>query len=368
MVSKRLNILNISDLHLGHNKTTTDYIVNNLYTFFIEYGKICKTLDLIIISGDVFDRLLPNNSSDYNIAIEWLSNLSKFCKTNGIKLRILEGTPSHDFRQLSSFNTVLTKLHLEVDFKYYDKISIEYIAEYDMNILYIPDEANETAFETHEEVLSLLKEHNLSKVDMIVMHGQFHYHLPMYTSPVSHIEDDYLQLTDGYILCGHIHNHSRYDRILTPGSFDRMTHNDESRKGGLYIQYSKDFKENIFLENKHAKVYTTLRYNNATLDVIIDDIGKALFPIDSNVRILVNATSNVRDSSDVLRDKFKHINIKIELLDKKVVHKVTHTNTVTEEIHITPANIITLMKKELTNYPLTIEQLNTCITEIENVL
>ncbi len=368
MLAKILNILVLSDIHFGHNRTTTGFIIDNLYSFFNTYKKILQNLDLLIIPGDIFERLLTTNSLDYNLAMEWLSNLSKYCELNNIKLRILEGTPSHDFKQISSFNTILDKLSIDIDFKYADKLSIEFIEEYNMNILYIPDEANETAAETYIEIIELMKEHNLSKVDLVVMHGQFHFHLPMFNSPVSHSEQDIMQLTDNYIVCGHIHSHSVYKNILTPGSFDRLKHNEEEKKGGLLISLNNGINEYLFLENKTAKIYKTLQYTTDTLDVVINDIQMNKFPNGSEIRIRINRETNLKDSLDLLKHKFKHINIKIEYTDTVTdEHKLIITYE-TDEIHITDSNIIPLIQKELINTNMKPDLEKILLEELEKVV
>jgi DNA repair exonuclease SbcCD nuclease subunit len=103
-----VNILNLSDIHLGHDKNKTEDIILNLRRFFKTYNSKLKTLDLLTISGDIFDKLLTTNSADYHLAYEWLTELVLLCKRYGIKLRILEGTPSHDWQQAQP-------LHLDQD-------------------------------------------------------------------------------------------------------------------------------------------------------------------------------------------------------------------------------------------------------------
>jgi len=345
---QKVKMLDLSDIHLGHNKTTTEEIVDHLYQFFQKYDKVLYDIDILMISGDIFDRLLPNNSKEYQLAVEWLSNVAKYCKTNNIKLRILEGTPSHDFKQLKTFNTVLTKLNIEVDFKYFDKIHIEYMEDLGIHILYIPDEINETAEETWEEVQSLLHSLELTQVDFTIIHGQFHYHLPMFTSPVSHRESDYLSITKHYVVCGHIHNHSAYDRILTPGSFDRLTHNEEEKKGGLLIYVNGAVREYLFLENTLAKVYKTLHYQNITIEELMKDIRSLKLPPKSRLRIRVKAGSELKKSVDILRNTFKQYHIDIEYTDKKEEkeQKVLFLEK-QEAFSITKDNLIPLMKEEI---------------------
>ncbi len=367
-MKNKINILNISDLHLGHNNTKTDFIIDNLYSYFTKYTNILKDLDIIIISGDVFERLLPNNSSDYNDAIAWLSTLSKYCKAHSIKLRILEGTPSHDFKQLKSFYTILQKLNIDIDFKYFDKLTIEFITDLNLSVLYIPDEINETAKETYDEVLSLLKENRINKVDLTVMHGQFQYHLPMITTPVSHIEDDYLKITKSFILCGHIHTSSIYDRILVPGSFDRLSQGQEEKKGGFFISLNNGINEYVFLENTHAKIYTTLYLKNDDIDDIIKMISKKKYPTGSEIRIRINKETDLKNSLDILVSKFTHIKIKIEYNDTSDIQKTNRVIYDTDEISITKDNIKKLITKELNNMDIENKYFNILLTELDNVI
>ena len=194
-----LNALCLSDIHLGNNVNTTEEIVINLKKFFAKHNKLIKQCKIIFLAGDVYDKLLVNGSRSFIVSLEWLTWLAMYCKQHDIKLRILEGTPSHDWRQVSVLNTTLRELKIDIDFKYIDTLAIEYMPEYDINILYIPDEYKHVASETFEEVQELLKSHGLTKVDLIIMHGQFHHQLPMITLDSSHNEDDYINICKHYI-------------------------------------------------------------------------------------------------------------------------------------------------------------------------
>ena len=99
----------------------------------------------ISLAGDVFDTLLELNSDDVREIKYWVSSLLKFCAAHDITLRVLEGTPSHDWTQSSTFITTANILNLDnLDLKYIDKVEIEYIEKYNIHVLYIPDEINPT--------------------------------------------------------------------------------------------------------------------------------------------------------------------------------------------------------------------------------
>ena len=84
-----------SDVHLGHPRTTTEEIIDHLNAFFNDFTNFTD-LDAIFIAGDLFDRLLDNHSDEYHRIVIWCAKLLQFCVKHNIKLRVLEGTPSHD--------------------------------------------------------------------------------------------------------------------------------------------------------------------------------------------------------------------------------------------------------------------------------
>ena len=60
-------------------------------------------------------------------------------KPYNIILRILEGTPSHDWKQSKLFIHLNDLTKAGTDVKYIDSLSIEYIDKFGINVLY-PDE------------------------------------------------------------------------------------------------------------------------------------------------------------------------------------------------------------------------------------
>ena len=101
----KIKYMVVSDIHFGSNKNKTTNIANNLLNYLYVNVKIIKDLDVFILAGDVYDRLLSMASLDNIIAMECLTKLCMFCKLHNIKLRILEGTPSHDNKQCKVFST-----------------------------------------------------------------------------------------------------------------------------------------------------------------------------------------------------------------------------------------------------------------------
>lgn len=369
MNKKEINYLVLSDIHLGHNTNKTKDIVNNLRTYFMENYKIFHKLDMIIIAGDIFDKLLLNNSENYILATEWLTELIMYCKKHNIILRILEGTPSHDWKQAKVLTTILEKLNVELDYKYIDTLYIEDNSKLGITILYIPDEYKHNAKDTYNDVLKLLKKNNLLEVDIAIIHGQFHYQLPMVKLDSSHTEDDYLNIVKHYISVGHIHTSSIYNRILAQGSFDRLAHNEEEDKGGMLITITNNGNDSYrFIKNKHSKIYKTFDYGDKDLEYILKDLDKKLnkYPIGSNIRILSNQYELLNKNMLEFSKRYKGYNfkltkpkeevIKVNLLDKKV-------NILC--FPITRENIVYLLEVELAKHNFTQEEHNIFLTELE---
>ena len=339
----------LSDIHLGHNRTNTSYIVNNLNALFKKYEKEIKGVDIIFISGDVYDRLLQVNSPDSNLAYDWLTTLLKFCSTNNIKLRILEGTPSHDWKQVKLLYNIINKFNIDVDFKYFETIEIEFIRirEFELSVLYIPDEIYDNAERIWEEVTNKLEEHNLDKVDLIIMHGAFKYQLPIKNLDFLHDETRYINITEYLINIGHVHNHSIFNKILCPGSFDRLTFADENdKKGGWLITLYENGKvAKKFLENKTAMVFKTI--DLTTNEKQIEKILKTI-PSYSNIRLLVNKEDSIKNLVKELQFNFP--NHRFVIKDKNKANE--------KEIKINKNN-----KKELFKFKINKDNIENLIIE-----
>lgn len=360
-MKKLIKYLVLSDLHLGHRTNNTENIVNNLREYIHSNHKLFKTLQIIFIAGDIFDTLLSNNSKEYLLSIEWLTELLLYCKHNNIKLRILEGTPSHDWKQSKTMNTIISKLNIDVDYKYIDTLHIEKMQDLGINVLYVPDEYKHKATETEDDINKLLIENELTQVDITIMHGCFHYQLPMIRLESNHNESYYLSITKYYISVGHIHSFSVYDRILAQGSFDRLAHNEEEDKGGTVITISST-PSFMFIKNELAKVYKTLHYEKYDMTTILSKLKKDInkLPVESNIRIIVNASIHISKNIKVIKDLFKSYVIKIttDTKEKKqVIHRLLENTNMLESIEITPKNLEELLTTEINKHDLSLEQM-----------
>jgi hypothetical protein len=357
-MTERLRYLVLSDVHLGSKNNPTEEIIANLDTFFEDYSpksEHCK-LDIIFIAGDLFDRLLDMDDENTHLIKLWLDRLSRFCSRETISLRILKGTPSHDWNQSSQAETVWKISQTPGDFKYVDTLSIEHMEKHDIHVLYVPDEWASTTQETLEQVKTLMAEMQLKTVDIAIMHGLFNYQLPGVGKTTSkHDELSYLELVKYFINIGHIHTHSTYERILAQGSFDRLTHGEEEPKGAmLMILDPDDGNKFFFLENKKAKMFKTITLKLADVDRCLESIDKQLLkiPINSYIRIKARKDHGVYQAFEELKLRYPlyHLSKKSLEDEEEAVHSEYINDLLGMEyssVQIERSNITTLLFDEI---------------------
>lgn len=291
-----------SDFHLGHPNTTTVEILDNIRRAFPDNEETGR-LDVIFFGGDLFDGLMSLDDPNVDEIMAWMYEFLAMCKRRDIIFRVLEGTPSHDWRQPRLFELINTQQRLDTDFKYVSTLSIEYIERLGIHVLYVPDEWRPDTEDTWKEVLELLREHSLETVDFAVMHGNFSYQLPEVAKAPKHIPERYLDIVTHYILVGHVHFPSRYERILANGSFDRISQGEEHAKGHWRVRVRLNGDDEVvFKENKYAKVYMTIDCRGLTVDEMLKKLEMVReLPNGSFLRVACERSNPILTSLDLIR-------------------------------------------------------------------
>lgn len=266
----------VSDVHLGHLKTPTKHIIANFKKYILNDQN--KDLDVLFIAGDLFDRLLDLNSEEVHIIVEFFSYLVKYCSVHNIALRVLEGTPSHDWQQSKLLEKVNDIHPNSCNFKYVNTVYIEYIEKIAKYVLYIPDEWASTHEKLQKDIEQELVKYNISSVDIVIAHGQFYYQTVGKNYHGFYFEESYfLNLCKGFIHVGHYHTHTHFDRIVAQGSFDRLAHSEEEDKGYVVVQDNTW----LFITNKDSYIYKSIPINKNTtlakLDAIISKLPKGSY-------------------------------------------------------------------------------------------
>ena len=293
------------DVHLGHPNTPTAKIITNLMQSINE--DLIRELDMLIIEGDLLDRLL--NSGDPNVFRfqAWATWLMRTCAKHNTMLDILEGTPSHDWFQSMYFVEQKHNAVIPVDLYYAKTLSVRYIEKFDMWMLYVPDHCLPHPDDILAETRVQMAKHGIDKVDFAVMHGAFAYQYPDVVVEPTHDEQTYLDLVKYFIFIGHVHQASQYERILAAGSFDRLCHGDEGHKGFYDVSVKEDGTHRItFTINHYAKRYDTVEVHgldvkaiNAKLQAKIGELRKG-----SAIRLRYFKGDAAADYIEVLKKEY----------------------------------------------------------------
>lgn len=252
-----LGLLSFHDIHLGHDRTPTNYIIDNLYRDLNE--ETLSQVNLIFFAGDLFDQALLYSESCAIQTTLFFLHVLEICRQRKIVIRMVNGTSSHDANQPDLLAMLHQEKYPDVDFRFVKDMEIEHHKGLDITILYVPDE-----YASREQMYliakSLLKEHQLDKVDFILGHNQFAY---QFNEQIRHNisslnEEDWNDMININGFFGHVHKRSEYKKIQVAGSYDRLAHGEEEPKGFLKAIYQPDEHTVQFIENKHAKLYKTL--------------------------------------------------------------------------------------------------------------
>lgn len=341
--------LTLSDVHLGHQRTPTEKIAENLRLHFIP---LIKTVKVLIISGDYFDRLLTASSHQYRTILGVTVEIIAECEKHRVAIRVLKGTPGHDYEQSSLFQNFSNFTTLDV--KYFDDITIELNGPGGFSYLYIPDEIDDTTEITKERIKQLMRSMGLKQVDIVVMHGAFEYQLPKGIIANFHDIDFFNSIAKYVVFNGHIHEHSTNGKVVVPGSFDGTTFADKSPKGFIWWCINKDKFKFKFIKNLTQQVYKTITFKTLDDAVVLKRIAKEVEGLvdGSRIRIMASVGSFVATFEPTLTKKYPQF---IWQFDEKggKQKSLDFTDDIrsgTVAVSITPENVSSLISEQLASH------------------
>ena len=348
-----------SDIHLGHLKTPTSHIINSFKKSILTDSN--KDISILFISGDLFDRLLDLNSKDVSPIIDFFNYLLNYCYVNDILLRVLEGTPSHDWLQSNTIVKLNEIRQNKCDLKHIKVLDVEYIEKVNKYVLYIPDEWVHSHDELEVQIQEKLNKLLITNVDIAILHGQFNYQLAGKKYNGFFFKEEYfLKLVKGFIHVGHYHMFSKFDRIIANGSLERLAHGEEQPKGYVLVEDDKY----TFIENTNSYTYTTLNITNATTLERLDKLI-AKFPVNSYIRLMLNKDHEFNINFTELKLRYLDYHLKKIIKENVSDHNsITYILTDDEEIELSDSFILdnniysTLVNNIQINYQL---------SEVENV-
>lgn len=267
------NILNIADIHFG--KKNDQKLYQDLKNNFIEeIPNIIKKyghLNLLVIEGDLFERVIKMTEISSNYVLKFVTELCELATEFNFYFRVIQGTKSHDNNQLNNFN------HLEIKyplFKIIRTVNSEILThsvdegEYEYSILYLPEESPENYKEhyklyfNHEEHYDCIFGHGL--IDFVAFNGDDEeIKRKIKRNEAVHSVKFLDSMSNYFVIFGHIHDKQNYlnkGKIQYVGSFERFSFKDQKEKGFLLtrIDPETDETESCFYENKNASKYHIL--------------------------------------------------------------------------------------------------------------
>lgn len=298
------------------------------------YSSDCrfKDLDAIFFDGDILDTYRDSKHPDMIIVLAAMGTMMEFCRRHGIKLRILEGTPGHDYKQPRNFLPLAEAYGPELDFKYIQTLDFEYMEDVNMHILYVPDEWAGSAAACKEQIIEMMETNGIEKFDIAHMHGMFDFQIPdIGDHPLKHDSEWFHSIVRGFINIGHDHVFKTSSRILVQGSFDRIAHGEEGKKGAIVCHICRDGENRFeFIENKNARIFKTITVKTRDLDKAIAQVAGVLdkLPLHSHVRISSSKTNPIFSVMEEFKKAHPSIKFK-KHLDKK--QEETEGRSVLEE-------------------------------------
>jgi len=297
----------VSDIHLGHDRTPTQHIISSFIRTVLTDAN--KDIHVLFINGDLFDQQLKLNSEAAQIIIQFFHKLLDYCYVNGIKLRVLEGTPSHDWYQSNLLVRLNDVRSQRADLVYHRGLAIENFPEYHKNILYIPDRWISSQSDLERQVNAAMGKMGLKQVDFAMLHGQCVYQTLGHKTKEFTYDEAYLhRLVKELIHIGHFHKYSHYDRIIANGSLERLAHGEEDPKG--YVRVSGG--QWAFIQNPYSYTYKTIKITAKTTLEKLDKIILKL-PKGSYVRLYMDA---LHDFNHAFKD------LQVRYLDYELTRKL----------------------------------------------
>lgn len=319
-----VRILSIPDIHFGKKDSRKlEKELNEIFWKFIEDPK--EDIDMISVTGDLFDRALQLNEYVGSLVVKFVNKLVAFTHSNGIELRIIKGTLSHDHNQLRTFSDLPYQYS---NFKIIERIGDETISlkGKDYRVLYIPEEYPTNYDDFYKEYLYDKPE---NYYDFILGHGMIDFvaftnyeedgENRVHGTP-THKADDLIRISKGPVLFGHVHDLKEHrDQIYYSGSFSRYAFDSQEDKGFLVaninMEDSSDF-EMEFIQNTMAPTYGVIDVDDIDIEDLEDKMEMIQVMKDKYDYVKIK-TSNKADLDIIRKISEKDSSIKIQSVNKK---------------------------------------------------
>lgn len=316
-MKKNLVVATIGDIHFG--AMDSKILMKELREEFLAKLKRMPVLDMIVITGDLYDHKLSLNSSHTKASFAFLRAVCIIAVLKDAVVRVVKGTLSHDNDQLDN----LYMFEEMCDFKVISTLQGESFRG--CEILYMPEEYvdGDTDYYTSDwtdKTWDLIFGHGMIKDATFIAHKQ-ESAITMKKAIILKT-DLLLNICKGICMFGHIHTAGKYrKRFYYGGSFSRWCFGEEEDKGFNIIYYDPEYPEKTkveFMVNKSARIFdtVTLDISNSNVDYVCTIIKNAIDMTHyDKKRVIVNlsdAVENPRLMASMITEIFgKYSNIKM---------------------------------------------------------
>lgn len=331
----KYTFVHISDIHIGAIKA--DDALYQIQKMFLDKIEKIEKVDAIFIAGDLFDTRILVNSRHFKTFVIFFTSLLKIAKEKNVKIRIIKGTESHDYKQLEYIQPLVSKS--DVDCKIFNTVAKEQLFD-DVKVLYLPEEYMEDKDEFYKDFLD-------DMYDLIVMHGVVtetcfqaanqESAVTMSKAPVLDTKK-LMEICQGPVLAGHIHTKTIIKKfVYYSGSFFRWAFGEEEPKGWNLVEYEDGDYRVTFIENELADKFVTtaisIKDDMNDIPTIIDDLSRQYDRIVGNgvkYRLIFNIPSIFEKPDLLIRtvNEFfsKRDNVKVVIRDNSKVKEKSKTD------------------------------------------
>lgn len=347
------NYIAIADVHIGNPRMSTRELYLKLKRYL--YPRLRKKpgdedkVDVLFVCGDFFDTLLTMNTESSIIAVTIIDDLVALALEYGFLIRVIRGTYTHDRNQCRFFN----KRYKDLDVvKVYETMGLEHIESVDKWVMYTPDNL---PYENQiEEMEKLLRDNQLSSVDILINHGYLDFMLPEgIPTPKNVLYANVLKekiIPHGICLSGHVHKAvATASGVISIGSFDCFAHGEEdTKKGYCFIRERDGVFSCEFIVNEDACPFRTIRLKDGTdgtefvrfqhwYDTLVENKPKLVDQL--HIRLISDDASLTEACSQYARTKYEDV-----VIDKNIISTkeqvIENVNTELDELPvITPGNL-----------------------------
>lgn len=304
----KYNIVCVGDIHWGALDADKQRKELSIIPEYLSGHNI----DLLVICGDYFDHKLLLNSQASLHAIDFMSEMIKIAKEKRFKIRIFDGTRSHDYDQLEVF----IPLDDGSTFRVFRHTTQEETLP-ELKCLYVPDE-NMTNEEWYQEYGNqILDKDN----DIMFFHGNFDNMLGGLltndeVASAKNVVFEYSVLSRIFsvMIGGHWHDADSIGNMYYTRSINRWKFGEDRSKGFIVCEYdTSDKSYNITrIDNPYTDEYKTYLIDTSIFTTVEDynklmtDVDKKLKE-DSSIHIKIKVVvTNDTNSNKVYIDHVKN--------------------------------------------------------------